>query len=81
MLTQATQAAAFNMRKHSRKRRLIARLPHWTAGLNVNAGDFVQSNGLAFRAQDGGTTGSTAPNNSGGNVMSDGAVSWSHVEI
>lgn len=81
MLTAQGQVAAFILRKKSRSKRLIAALTAFRPGLVVNAGDYVQSFNMAWRAQNSGTTGATAPNNTSGNTVSDGAITWSHQAV
>jgi chitodextrinase len=80
--TSQWQCATWTQRKHSRSKRFIAALTPWAARLVVNAGDFVQSGGMAFRASNSGTTAGAGPNNSGGASFIDGGgVGWVHVAI
>jgi hypothetical protein len=76
------QAATWRIRRANRSRRFIAQLTPWAAGLVVHAGDFVQSEGMAFRASNGGTTAGVGPNNTGGASFVDGGgVGWVHVAL
>jgi hypothetical protein len=78
---QERAATALRIEKHSRSRRFIAALTPWRAGLAVDEGDHVQSFGLAWRAQNSGVTGATAPSNESGATSSDGVVTWTHVAV
>lgn len=83
MIGAAQQAAAWRIRRYNRSRIFTANLTPWAAGLVVNAGDYVQSLGLAWKAQNSGTTaGTDAPNNSQGASFTDaGGVIWTHVPL
>jgi hypothetical protein len=82
MLGAAWQAATWRIRRATRSRRFIATLTPWAAGLVLNAGDMVQSGGLAWRALNDGTAGATAPNNLTGATFADGGgVSFVHVAL
>ena len=79
----ARQAASYFIRRAQRSRQFVLSATPWIAGLTVAEGDIVQNNGLAFEAQNGGTTtGGNGPNNSGGAsfVGSDG-VQWLHLPL
>lgn len=79
----AIAAALFRNRKYSRSRRFIGNCTPWSAGLVVAAGDVCQSFGLAFTAQNSGTTaGTAAPNNESGASFTDaGGVVWYHTSL
>jgi hypothetical protein len=81
MLNAQTQAAAWRIRRDTRSRRYTQHLTPWSAGLPVTIGDYVQSAGLAWQAQNTGITGAVAPGNESGNTVSDGAVRWSHIML
>jgi hypothetical protein len=81
MMNAYTHAAAFILRKKSRSRRYVAMLTPWSAGLVIHPGDFIQSDGMAWQAVNGGTTGAVAPNNTNGATVSDGVVDWTHVAV
>jgi hypothetical protein len=81
-LDAQNQAAAWRMRRANRSRQFIAGATPWAAGLVIVAGDIVQSFGLAFTAQNGGTTLGTAPNNAtGGSFTDGGGVRWAHTPL
>jgi hypothetical protein len=82
-LNAQDQASRWRIAKNSRSRRFIAQLTPWRGpDLVVNAGDYVQSYSMAWKAQNSGTTGAgPAPNNSTGNTVSDGNITWSHEAI
>ena len=75
------QASAWYGRRSARSRRFAQNLTPWSAGLVVTIGDYVQNFGLAYQAQNSGTTGATAPTNAGGSTASDGVVRWQHVPL
>jgi hypothetical protein len=78
MLTGATQAAAFYLRRAQRSRLFTAACTPWSPGLVVQAGAVCQSNGLAWTAQNNGTTaGTVGPNNENGALFVDaGGIQW-----
>ncbi len=76
-----TQAAAWRIRRYNRSRIFTGNLTPWSSGMAVVEGDYVQSFNLAWQAQNTGTTGATAPNNTTHNTVSDGAVTWTHVPL
>jgi hypothetical protein len=76
-MSEAAQAAMYYQRKLRRSRALVQALPKWSTGLVIVAGEFVQSEGNAYRATTSGTTGATAP--SGYTVAFDGTVHWAYV--
>jgi len=79
----ARQAASYFIRRARRSRQFALAATPWAAGLTVAEGDIVQSNGLAFEAQNNGTTTSgNGPNNSSGALFigSDG-VQWLHMPL
>ncbi len=82
-LAAQNAAASWRIRKATRSRRFTAGCTPWRAGLVVTAGDVCQSYGLAFTAQNSGTTaGTVAPNNSVGASFTDaGGVVWLHTPI
>ncbi len=82
-ISARNQAATWRMRRANRSRVFILGCTEWTPGLFVTAGDVVQSYGLAFTAQNSGTTaGATAPNNSAGALFVDGGgVQWLHTPL
>jgi len=81
-LDAQTQAATWRIRRATRSRRFIAGCTQWAAGLVVTAGDVCQSYGLAFTAQNSGTTAGTAPNNGTGASFTDGGgVKWLHTPL
>lgn len=83
MIGAAQQAAAWRIRRYNRSRNFTENCTTWSAGLNVQAGDVVQSYGLAWTAQNSGTTGgATPPNNSAGASFTDGGgVVWNHTPL
>ena len=83
MITAAQQAAAWRIRRANRSRTYIGGCTQWVPGLVVTAGDVCQSYGLAFTAQNSGTTaGATAPNNSAGASFTDGGgIIWMHTPL
>jgi hypothetical protein len=80
-LTAQDQASTWRIRRATRSRRFTQNLTPWSAGLAVVIGDYCQNFGLAWQAQNSGTTGATSPSNDGGNTVSDGAVTWTHVAL
>ncbi len=82
-MTAATQAAAWRIRKYNRSRRFAANCTPWSAGLVVSAGDVCYASGLAWTAQNSGTTaGTVAPNNNAGPLFTDaGGVAWLHTSV
>lgn len=83
MIDAGAQAGAWRIRRANRSRRFIAGCTQWAAGLTVSAGDVCQSYGLAFTAQNNGTTaGTVAPNNADGASFTDaGGVIWFHTPL
>lgn len=79
----AVQAAAWRMRRANRSRFYTLQATPWSAGLTVVKGDIVQSNQLAWQAQNSGTTaGATAPNNTDGAAFTDaGGIVWVHLPL
>jgi len=83
-----SQAAAlatsrYYIRRAQRSRQFIASATPWASGLTIVEGDIVQSNQMAWQAQNSGTTaGTVAPNNSAGASFTDGgAVRWLHLPL
>jgi len=79
----STQGGLYYARRRTRSQRLIAQATPWVADLTIAAGDIVQSFGLAFEAQNRGTTTTgNAPNNSEGALFAgtDG-IEWLHLQI
>jgi hypothetical protein len=82
MLSAQNQASAWRIRRANRSKIYISKLPIWAAGLVIAAGQYVQSDGLAWRALNDGTTAGTAPNNSSGASFTDGGgVAFEHVAL
>lgn len=79
----ALACSRFYIARAQRSRQFIASATPWSSGLIIVEGDIVQSNGLAWAAQDEGTTaGTVAPNNSAGAQFVDGGgVRWLHVPL
>ncbi|HVA17443.1 MAG TPA: hypothetical protein VMV59_06985 [Candidatus Dormibacteraeota bacterium] len=82
-MTNQSQAAAWRIRRRNRSQQFIAAATAWRAGLIVVPNDVVQSNGMAWIAQNGGTTaGGVGPNNSSGALFTDGGgVQWLHTPL
>lgn len=82
-MTEQTAAGLFYMRKSARSRVFIGMATPWAPGLNVTIDDVCQSNGLAWQAQNDGTTaGSVGPNNTDGALFVDGGgVQWLHLPL
>lgn len=76
-----TQAAMWRMRRNTRSRFFVGNLTPWSSALTVAVGDYVQSFGLAWQAQNAGTTGATAPNNSESALVTDGVVDWLQIPL
>ncbi len=82
-LDAQNQASAWRIRRAARSRRFTLGCTAWRAGLVVTAGDVCLSYGLAFTAQNSGTTaGTDAPNNGTGASFTDGGgVRWLHTPL
>lgn len=83
MIGAGQQSGLYYLRRRNRSQQLIAQATPWSAGLSVSAGDIVQSNSMAWTAQNSGTTaGSVAPNNTDGAAFTDGGgVIWVHTPL
>jgi hypothetical protein len=83
MISAANQAASWRLRKYNRSRRFAQACTPWSAGLVVSAGDVCYASGMAWTAQNSGTTaGTEAPNNGAGPLFTDaGGVQWYHTSI
>jgi hypothetical protein len=70
-------AGLYYARRLRRARVVQQNLTPWSSGLSVSAGQYVQNAGLAFQAQNSGTTGHDAPTQAAG-VFDDGSpgISW-----
>jgi hypothetical protein len=82
-MSAQTQAAAWRIRRANRSRIFIGNLTPWTPGLTVAANSYVQSFGLAWQAQNGGTTtAGNAPNNeAGAGFMGSDGIQWLHIPL
>jgi hypothetical protein len=80
--TPQRQAALYFMRRARRSRQFTAGCTPWISGLVVQAGDVCQSDGLAWTAQNSGTTAGVAPTNADGASFADaGGVEWLHTPL
>lgn len=81
-LAATRQVSRYYIARAQRSRQFISQATPWSSGLIITAGDIVQNNGLAWEAQNGGTTGGTGPDNSGGalSVGTDG-IEWLHLPL
>lgn len=82
-ITAPVSAALFYMRRRKRSQQFIAMATPWAPGLTVTAGAIVQSNQLAWQANNSGVTaGAVGPNNESGAAFTDaGGVKWIHVPL
>ena len=73
-------AGLYYARRLRRARVVQGNLTAWSAGLSVSAGQYVQNVGLAFQAQNSGTTGHDAPTQNAG-AFEDGSpgITWTAV--
>jgi hypothetical protein len=76
--TAQMQAGMFWARRNTRARAAVQALTPWSSGLTITAGEYVQSFGSAYIAITSGTTGSTAPSGTTGNI-NDGGITWQFV--
>jgi len=77
-LTAQQQAGLYYARRNRQGRIVLQNLTKWSADLGgVLTGDYVQSEGNAYKADHSGTCGSTAP--TGYTKCYDGGVEWTYM--
>jgi hypothetical protein len=75
------QAGLYYSRRNRLARVVLGNLTAWAEGLSVTAGQYVQSAGNGYLAVSSGTTGASAPTQTGGSANhSDGGVTWQYVD-
>jgi len=75
-LSSTRQGAMYRIRRSHRANGVVGTLTAWSHGLVVNEGQYVQSYGQAYQAQNSGTTGATAPSGVESVIVSDGVIHW-----
>ena len=76
MPSATRQGAMYRARRSHRANGVVGTLKAWSHGLVVTEGQYVQSYGQAYQAQNSGTTGTIAPSGVGAVIVSDGVVHW-----
>jgi hypothetical protein len=74
-MNNTAQYSAWRIRRNNDARKLLNGLTPFSPGLSVTQGDFIQSVGLCYQAQNSGTSGASAPTQTTG-TYNDGAISW-----